>query len=123
MYSGRHEAIVSQELFDQVQAVMAARSGAGQRDRVYDHVLKGMIFCKKFERRGRTSRVIFTKARGRGNTIHEFFFCRSRQDGDCDLRYVPGLRRGGEAPKHLRTPGARRGVPRRHHPATFGSDK
>ncbi len=89
IYSGRHKAIVTQELFDQVQVVMAARSGAGQRDRIYDHVLKGMVFCKKCERRGQTSRIIFTKVKGRGNTFHEYFFCRARQSGDCDLPYIP----------------------------------
>lgn len=89
LYPGRHEPIVGQDLFDEVQDVMAAKSGAGQRNRVHDHVLKGMIYCGKCKARGRRSRVIYTQVKGRGNTIHEYFFCRGRQEGDCTLPYVP----------------------------------
>lgn len=69
IYPGRHEPIVGQDLFDEVQDVMAARSGAGTRDRVHNHYLKGMMFCAKCHRAGRVSRMIYVRAKGRGNTM------------------------------------------------------
>ncbi|QNK83710.1 recombinase family protein [Nakamurella sp. PAMC28650] len=38
-HPGRHEAIISQQLFDRVQEVMDARSQRGQRDRLLFHYL------------------------------------------------------------------------------------
>lgn len=89
IYPGRHEPIVGQDLFDQVQEVMSTRSGSGSRDRVHSHYLKGMLFCHKCFEQGRKSRMIYTQAKGRSGTIHEYFFCRARQEGLCDLPYVP----------------------------------
>lgn len=89
IYPGRHEPIVGQDLFDQVQEVMSARSGSGTRDRVHNHYLKGMLFCQKCHDQGRVSRLIYVQAKGRSGTVHEYFFCRSRQEGMCDLPYVP----------------------------------
>jgi site-specific DNA recombinase len=40
-YTGRHEALIDQELFDQVQKVLYAERNAGTRQRVHDHYLKG----------------------------------------------------------------------------------
>lgn len=89
IYPGRHEPIVGQDLFDEVQDVMAARSGAGTRDRVHNHYLKGMMFCAKCHRAGRTSRMIYVRAKGRGNAVYEYYFCRARQEGECDLPHIP----------------------------------
>lgn len=88
-YPGRHEPIIGQDLFDQVQEVLSSRSGAGSRDRIHNHFLKGMLYCGKCLKLGRQSRVIYTEAKGRGGTIHEYFFCRARQEGKCDLPYLP----------------------------------
>ncbi|MDQ0689589.1 hypothetical protein QF047_000549 [Arthrobacter sp. W4I7] len=48
-----------------------------------------MLYCGKCLKLGRQSRVIYTEAKGRGGTIHEYFFCRARQEGKCDLPYLP----------------------------------
>lgn len=86
---GRHEPIISQALFDRVQEVLAARSARGQRDRVHFHYLKGMLFCQRCNHEGRTSRLIYTEVRGRNGDYYAYFVCRGRQDGDCDLPYLP----------------------------------
>lgn len=57
--------------------------------RIHTHFLKGMLYCNKCHRRCRESRVIYTQAKGRGGTVHEYFFCRARQEGQCDLPYLP----------------------------------
>jgi site-specific DNA recombinase len=89
IYPGRQEPIIGQDLFDQVQEVMSARSGSGTRDRVHNHYLKGMLFCQKCHEQGRNSRLIYMQAKGRSGAVHEYYFCRARQEGQCDLPYVP----------------------------------
>ncbi|WP_433683347.1 recombinase family protein [Nocardia sp. CA-119907] len=89
LYPGRHEPIVTQELFDRVQDVMNFRSRPGQRDRVLQHYLKGGLFCDRCQSVGRTARLIYTEARGRSGNRYEYFLCRGRQDGECDLPYLP----------------------------------
>jgi site-specific DNA recombinase len=89
VYAGRHEAIVDQALFDRVQEVLDFRSKSGQRDRVLQHYLKGALFCDRCERHERTSRLIYTEAKNRSGTRYGYFLCRGRQDGVCDLPYLP----------------------------------
>ena len=88
---GRHEPIISKALFDRVQDVVQLRSGRGQRDRVLVHYLKGMLFCDRCHEAGRERRLIYTEARSRNGQLHGYFLCRGRQDGICDLRYLPVL--------------------------------
>ena len=88
IYPGRHEPIVGQDLYERVQEVMEIRSRRGNRDRVHNHFLKGMLFCDRCHTRGITSRLIFTEAVGKGGAYH-YFFCRLRKEGSCDLPYIP----------------------------------
>jgi site-specific DNA recombinase len=37
VYPGRHESLVSEELFEQVQAVLKAHAHSGERDRKHSH--------------------------------------------------------------------------------------
>lgn len=89
IYAGRHEPIVDPVLFDRVQEVLAFRSKSGQRDRVLQHYLKGILFCDRCERNERTSRLIYTEATNRWGNRYGYFLCRGRQDGVCDLPYLP----------------------------------
>jgi len=88
IYVGRHEPIVDPVLFDRVQEVIAFRSKSGQRDRVLQHYLKGILFCDRCERNERTSRLIYTEAKNRFGNRYAYFLCRGRQDGVCDLPYL-----------------------------------
>jgi site-specific DNA recombinase len=86
---GRHEAIIETELFERVQAVLDLRARPGQRDRVLMHYLKGMLYCGRCKTHGRTSRLLYTQARGRSGDYFEYFVCRGRQQGLCDLPHLP----------------------------------
>ena len=88
IYPGRHPAIVSHELFDRVQQVMDQRSLSGQRDRVLFHYLKGLLYCDRCRKAGRTSRLIYVEAKGRGGTF-PYYLCRGRQERACNLPYLP----------------------------------
>jgi len=86
---GRHEAIISQALFDRAQVVLNARSARGQRDRVLSHYLKGTLYCDRCHTTAeRTSRLIYTEATGNGGR-YGYYICRSRQEGLCDLPHLP----------------------------------
>jgi hypothetical protein len=88
-YPGRHEALVSHELFSTVQNVLAARSKGGTRDRVHHHYLRGLLACDRCRQRGRSSRLVFVEANGRGGQ-YQYFTCVARLDsGRCDLPYLP----------------------------------
>ncbi len=88
---GRHEALISQQLFDRVQDVLDARSKSGTRDRDLDHYLKGILYCDRCYRTAdqRLSRLVYTEARGRNGTYYGYYLCRSRQQGLCDLPHLP----------------------------------
>ncbi len=88
-YPGRHEPLVSQELFDHVQVILDARGVAGERKRVHDHYLKGSLWCARCHAHDRRGRLIITKVTNRHGADYWYFLCRGRQDGICDLPYLP----------------------------------
>lgn len=53
------------------------------------HYLKGMLFCERCHQRGRTSRLVYTEVKGRNGQVYDYYFCRARQDGACDLPHLP----------------------------------
>lgn len=87
-FQGRHQPLVSQELFDRAQDVRALRSN-NTRDRIHHHYLKtGILFCDRCRTQGRTSRFVYTQAKGKGGT-YAYYLCRGRQEGHCDMPYLP----------------------------------
>jgi site-specific DNA recombinase len=83
-YQGRHETFISPELFNRVQRVLDAHSGAGTRERTHPHYLKGWLWCHRCGKR-----FIVQRAVGRHGGEYYYFFCKGRQDGICDHPYVP----------------------------------
>ncbi len=88
MFPGRHEPLVSAQLFNQVQDVIDSRSGSGTRQRRHHHYLKGSLWCEQCHKQGRESRIIINRAIGRAGGEYFYFFCRGRQDHLCDSRYM-----------------------------------
>ena len=82
-YPGRHEPLISQELFDQVQAVLQAHGHAGERDRKHQHYLKGTIRCGTCG-----SGLTYSRNKGNGG-IYEYFVCPRNQRGECPQSYQP----------------------------------
>ncbi|WP_407669238.1 recombinase family protein [Nakamurella multipartita] len=89
LIKGRHEAIISQALFDRVQDVLEARSRNSNRDRVLYHYLKGLLVCGRCAQAGRANRLIYTQVKGRSGEYHGYYLCRGRQKKTCDLRHLP----------------------------------
>ena len=86
-YPGRHESLVSEELFEQVQDILDVRGGIGVRRRRHHHYLKGSVWCGSCHDEGRESRMIMHLAKGNGGSYF-YFFCRGRQQHVCDARFV-----------------------------------
>ena len=80
LYPGRHEPIISEGLFDRVQAILAAHKLAGERDRKHQHYLKGSIFCGSCGRR-----LTYSQNTGHGGT-YEYFVCLGNQRHECPQR-------------------------------------
>jgi site-specific DNA recombinase len=88
-YPGRHEPLVSAELFARVQAVLDERlPKAGERQRRHHHYLKGSLWCGRCHDRGVESRLLLAKAIGRHGGEYWYFFCSARQDHACDAPYI-----------------------------------
>jgi hypothetical protein len=82
-HQGRHQPIISEELFERVQRILDAHSGSGTRQRQHPHYLKGVVWCDRCKHR-------YTIMPGRGNGGEYFYFlCRGRQMKQCNHPYVP----------------------------------
>jgi site-specific DNA recombinase len=77
-YEGAHEPLITRELFEQVQEVLAAHNIAGEKQRVH-HYLKGSVWCASCG-----SRLCITKTTNRYGQRYEYFFCVGRQQKRTD---------------------------------------
>jgi site-specific DNA recombinase len=84
---GWHEPLVSQELFDKVQAILDHRSGNGVRRRRHHHYLKGHLYCGECHDKGVESRMLMQWSNGRHGGRYLYFFCVRKQQHLCDSRY------------------------------------
>jgi site-specific DNA recombinase len=85
-YEGKHPALVSERLWQQVQDVLSGRRLAGDRSWRHEHYLKGTLFCANCG-----SRLGFGFSRGKRGTQYPYFFClgRNKKRTDCRLPYLP----------------------------------
>ena len=83
-YDGRHEPLIDLETFERVQELLDSRVKAGEKQRLYQHYLKGTIFCRRCK-----SRLHLINAKGRHGGNYPYFFCLGRQRWNgCDLPYL-----------------------------------
>jgi site-specific DNA recombinase len=85
-YDGAHQPLIAQDVFEQVQEVLAAHSIAGEKQRVHHHYLKGSVWCASCG-----SRLCITKTTNRHGQRYEYFFCVGRQQKrtDCTQSAIP----------------------------------
>jgi site-specific DNA recombinase len=87
MYSGRHEPLISEELFERVQEVFETRAAAGERLRKHPHYLKGSIWCGQCHKVGHESRLLIQRSVGNGGEYF-YFFCSRKPGGECMSHYL-----------------------------------
>jgi site-specific DNA recombinase len=73
-YSGRHEPLVGEALFERVRNVREARHQSREKPRAHAHYLIGSIYC------GQCGRALsFELSRGKSGDLYEYFYCLGRQ--------------------------------------------
>lgn len=86
LYPGRHEPLITKDLFLQVQSVLSQRNRRGDRDRDHFHFLRGLIYCADCYEEGRVSRLVYSMNTGNGGT-YEYYICSAKlRDGSCAMK-------------------------------------
>jgi DNA invertase Pin-like site-specific DNA recombinase len=83
-YRGRHEPLITEELFDDVQNMLAKHTESHVRHRTHNHYLRGLLWCGRCKHR-----LVVTYVQGRHGGEYYYFYCRGRQQGLCDLPGIP----------------------------------
>jgi hypothetical protein len=71
-FQGRHEPLVTPELFESVQRMLELRRAGGVRERTHNHYLKGAVSCARCQRR-----LIVERGKSKTGALHSYYFCRS----------------------------------------------
>ncbi|HEX4115160.1 MAG TPA: recombinase family protein [Solirubrobacteraceae bacterium] len=82
IYAGRYKALVDEELFETVQAVLKAHNKSGERDRKHQHYLKGTIRCGYCD-----YRLTYSLNKGKGGA-YPYFICGPSQRRECTCGYL-----------------------------------
>lgn len=88
LYVGRHEALISKEIFLKVQEILDQRNREGDRDIVHFHYLKGVLYCGECLQADRRSRLLYSQNTGNGG-MYEYFICTAKQRRLCS---TPAIR-------------------------------
>ena len=80
VYPGRHEPLVDEATFLDVQDLLTSKRLSGERPWRHFHYLRGTLYCAKSKRR-----LIFSKAKGHGG-VYSYFVCGGKQHGTCKHR-------------------------------------
>jgi site-specific DNA recombinase len=80
VYPGRHEPLVDEATFQEVQDLLTSKRVSGERPWRHFHYLRGSIYCGECGRR-----LIYSRAKGKGGE-YEYFVCGGRQHGNCTQR-------------------------------------
>jgi site-specific DNA recombinase len=76
-YRGRHDELVTPEVFGIVQEVLASQRQSGERCWRHHSYLRGTLYCRECK-----GRLFFVRVRGNGGE-YDYFVCSGRQKGTC----------------------------------------
>jgi site-specific DNA recombinase len=84
-YQGRHQPLISMELFEEVTALKASRRLSKEKPYQHPHYLKGTVACGQCG-----DRLGVTKVTNRHGQKYDYFYCLGRQKhrSDCTQTYV-----------------------------------
>jgi len=89
VYPGKHPALITPDVFERVQQVLDARKQRNQRDVVHNHFLRAMLRCGRCHAAGRNHQLVYSRATNARGDVYEYYLCRGRQEGVCDLPHLP----------------------------------
>jgi hypothetical protein len=79
-YPGRHEPLVDEATFQEVQDLLESKRVSGERPWRHFHYLRGSIYCRECGRR-----LIYSQAKGHGGN-YDYFICGGRQHANCSQK-------------------------------------
>jgi len=84
-YPGKQPPLVSEELFQRVQAVREGRVASQEKPRVHTHYLKGSVFCGQCG-----EPLTFEQTRNGRGVLYDYFYCLGRQvrKNGCTFRAI-----------------------------------
>lgn len=88
IYPGRHEALVSPEMFKRVQQIIDLRMRRNQRDVVHNHFLRALMHCARCHKAGRTNQLVYSQPVNHAGQAYEYYFCVSRKEQGCGLPHL-----------------------------------
>jgi site-specific DNA recombinase len=99
-YQGSHPPLVSEELFNKVQDMLAGRAQSSERSYRTTHYLKGSLKCEQCK-----SNVTYAISTGRGGIRYPYFFCLGRHESrtDCELPFMQQKLLEDAITKHYQT--------------------
>ncbi|GAA2170500.1 hypothetical protein GCM10010403_49230 [Glycomyces rutgersensis] len=97
-YEGRHQPLISQELFDRVQDVLVNQRGAGTRERVHDHPLKGLLWCANCR-----TRFYLDTVKNRRGIVYSYFLCSGKAGKHCQTPRLPVAKMEAAVAAHYTT--------------------
>jgi site-specific DNA recombinase len=99
-YPGKHEPLIGKLLFDRVQNVLIGHNHAGEKQRTYNHYLKGSIFCGQCG-----SRLGIANSRSGTGKLYDYFFCLGgqRDKHSCDQSVIRVMKVAHMVEEHYRT--------------------
>jgi site-specific DNA recombinase len=80
-YQGRHEPLVDEETFQEVQDLLDAKRVSGERSWRHFHYLRGSLYCRECG-----GRLFYTQVKGNGG-LYDYFICSGRQERRCSQTY------------------------------------
>jgi site-specific DNA recombinase len=82
VFPGRHDALIDQETFDQVQTRLDEKRVAGERPQRHQHYLRGSLFCGECGRR-----MVYGLSRSKSGQRYAYYFCLGRMKrSGCTMR-------------------------------------
>ncbi len=83
LHKGKHKPIISKKLFDSVQAILDMKKVKGTRDRKYNFMLRGFVYCKC------GSRLVGEVTKKKSGQEYYYFGCKSRKKNrNCSGDYI-----------------------------------
>ncbi len=73
IFDGRHDALIDQDTFDRVQALLDEKRVAGERPKTASHYLRGSVYCDECG-----ERLVYAESTGKNGRKYPYFFCVGR---------------------------------------------
>lgn len=111
-YEGKHEPLISEELFAKVQQIRTSRHQSREKPRVQTHFLKGSVYC------GQCGEPLsFERTKNARGNAYEYFYCLGRQAyrNGCTFRATQTYLVESLVQEHWRTVTLKEAVTRQIH--------